>query len=114
MYPPIGHDYGGANYTKTISVAIDGKKKVDCNLGDYAPHNDLVVYSIEVFPEDGLVSVFASSRGKILEPPFDSQFIENDSVSAIRLLAARKGLNYSTLMRMWITERLRREQGDRG
>ena len=36
--------------------------------------------------------------------------LDEESVAAIRVLAARKGLNYSTLMRMWITERLRREQ----
>ena len=35
--------------------------------------------------------------------------LEEETVSAIRRLAAAKGLNYSTLMRMWITERLRKE-----
>lgn len=40
--------------------------------------------------------------------------LDEESIHAIRVLAARKGLNYSTLMRMWITERLRREQGERG
>ncbi|OGS36516.1 MAG: hypothetical protein A3J82_01665 [Elusimicrobia bacterium RIFOXYA2_FULL_69_6] len=36
--------------------------------------------------------------------------LEEDTVSAIKHIAARKGLNYSTLMRMWLTERLVRER----
>ena len=36
--------------------------------------------------------------------------LEPESLAAIQRLAARKGLNYSTLMRMWITERLRQEK----
>ncbi|MFA6029278.1 MAG: hypothetical protein WC969_05455 [Elusimicrobiota bacterium] len=35
--------------------------------------------------------------------------IDEEALSAIRRIALAKGLNYSTLMRMWITERLRRE-----
>jgi len=35
--------------------------------------------------------------------------LEEETVSALRFLAERKGLNYSTLMRMWITERLAQE-----
>ena len=36
--------------------------------------------------------------------------LEEETIEAIRRLAAHKGLNYSTLMRMWITERLRQEK----
>ena len=36
--------------------------------------------------------------------------LEEETLSALRRLAARKGLNYSTLMRMWITERLSQEK----
>ena len=35
--------------------------------------------------------------------------LEEEALEGIKRLAAKKGLNYSTLMRMWITERLRRE-----
>lgn len=35
--------------------------------------------------------------------------LEEETLEAVRRLAAQKGLNYSTLMRMWITERLRDE-----
>ncbi|MFC1521428.1 CopG family antitoxin [Elusimicrobiota bacterium] len=35
--------------------------------------------------------------------------LEEESLDALRRIAARKGLNYSTLMRMWITERLHQE-----
>ncbi|MFH2203674.1 MAG: hypothetical protein ABIJ96_11200 [Elusimicrobiota bacterium] len=35
--------------------------------------------------------------------------IEPETLAAVRKLAAERGLNYSTLMRMWITECLRRE-----
>ena len=36
--------------------------------------------------------------------------LDEDTLDAVRRLAAHKGLNYSTLMRMWITERLRQER----
>ena len=36
--------------------------------------------------------------------------LDEETLADIRRLAAEKGLNYSTLMRMWITERLRREK----
>ena len=36
--------------------------------------------------------------------------LEEETVSAIKHIAAQKGLNYSTLMRMWLTERLVRER----
>ncbi len=35
--------------------------------------------------------------------------LEENTLEAVKRLAAERGLNYSTLMRMWITERLRRE-----
>ncbi len=36
--------------------------------------------------------------------------LEEETVNAIKHIAVHKGLNYSTLMRMWITERLVRER----
>lgn len=38
--------------------------------------------------------------------------LDEATVAAIRRLAEEKGLNYSTLMRMWLTERLRQEAGE--
>ncbi|MFA5138855.1 MAG: CopG family antitoxin [Elusimicrobiota bacterium] len=35
--------------------------------------------------------------------------LEEETLEGVKKLAASKGLNYSTLMRMWITERLRTE-----
>ena len=35
--------------------------------------------------------------------------LEEETLEGVKRLAAERGLNYSTLMRMWITERLRRE-----
>ena len=37
--------------------------------------------------------------------------LEEETLDALRRIAMRKGLNYSTLMRMWITERLSQERG---
>ncbi|HBL15355.1 MAG TPA: hypothetical protein DD417_00965 [Elusimicrobia bacterium] len=37
--------------------------------------------------------------------------MDDAALDAIRRIAARKGLNYSTLMRMWLTERLHLELG---
>ena len=36
--------------------------------------------------------------------------LEEETIAALRRIAAQKGLNYSTLMRMWITERLGQER----
>jgi len=36
--------------------------------------------------------------------------LDEDVLHEVRRIAAGKGLNYSTLMRMWITERLNRER----
>ena len=36
--------------------------------------------------------------------------LEEETLDSIRRLALQKGLNYSTLMRMWLTERLRQEE----
>jgi predicted DNA binding CopG/RHH family protein len=36
--------------------------------------------------------------------------IEEETLEAVKRLAVAKGLNYSTLMRVWITERLREER----
>ena len=35
--------------------------------------------------------------------------LEEATLAGVKRLAAERGLNFSTLMRMWITERLRRE-----
>lgn len=35
--------------------------------------------------------------------------LEEETLAGVKRMAAERGLNYSTLMRMWITERLRRE-----
>ena len=36
--------------------------------------------------------------------------LDEETIADVRRLAGEKGLNYSTLMRMWITERLRHER----
>ncbi|MDE2143333.1 MAG: hypothetical protein KGJ84_13065 [Elusimicrobia bacterium] len=35
--------------------------------------------------------------------------LEEKTLDGIKLIAAKKGLNFSTLVRMWITERLQKE-----
>ena len=35
--------------------------------------------------------------------------LDDDLLNGLKKVAARKGLNYSTLARMWIAERLRKE-----
>ena len=37
--------------------------------------------------------------------------IDDETLIELKKVAARKGLNYSTLARMWITEKLREERG---
>jgi predicted DNA binding CopG/RHH family protein len=58
-----------------------------------------------------------SSKGKVREVRMSfpkprrlvALRLEEKTLKAIRHIAAQKGLNYSTLMRMWITERLNQE-----
>lgn len=37
--------------------------------------------------------------------------MDEETLAGLKEVAKRKGLNYSTLARMWITERLRQERG---
>jgi len=48
--------------------------------------------------------VFVRPRKQVVSIRLDRRMVE-----ALKALAVRKGLGYSTLVRMWVVERLRRE-----
>lgn len=71
---------GGANWTSTVEVDIDGRKKIDCSIGYYCPDR-LSVKEIAIFPEDGIIEILAfNDDGKKVEPALEYQFIENPGV----------------------------------
>lgn len=78
-----------------------GKKKSDKFLREYYEKHSAL--SSGKKPEPILMSLPKPRRLVALR-------LEEETLNALRRLAARKGLNYSTLMRMWITERLSQEK----
>jgi hypothetical protein len=66
--PPPGaekkDDSGGADnheaaWIRHVVIRIDGHKKFNCSIGD-SPTDELVVYGISIYPEDGTVDAAAS------------------------------------------------------
>jgi len=58
-----------SDWTRHVTVRVDGRKKVDCSIGE-SPEGDVFVAGVTVFPEDGTVDVVASdAEGSTLVPP---------------------------------------------
>lgn len=65
--PPETSD--AEEWVQQLVILIDGKKKVDCSLGTVTD-DDLIVYGVQLFPEDGTLLVTASdSEGQGLALP---------------------------------------------
>ena len=87
--PPPGErkkdeDKGGADREPTwirhIVIRIDGHKKFNCSIGD-SPTDELVVYGISIYPEDGTVDAAASDfDGYELTIPKDATKIDSPTV----------------------------------
>lgn len=88
IHPPIGHGYGGANYTAELIATIDGKEKVHCNLGYLAQANNLHVERVVIYPEDQFIQMTATAGdvNKAVNPPIrhclfsDPHVISNESM----------------------------------
>ncbi|MBU1895244.1 hypothetical protein KJ641_00015 [Patescibacteria group bacterium] len=58
LYPAKGYGVGGANPLTTALVTINGKKKIDCNIG-YLPRGSKEVKEIMICPEDDYIRIDA-------------------------------------------------------
>ena len=67
LYPPSGSGMGGAHATTKVQVTINGKKKIDCNIGSL-PGGNQEVSEIMICPEDDFIAIDASNimTGKII------------------------------------------------
>lgn len=76
------------------------KRVSDKTLRDYYEHNSSLASAKEI---KAVSMKFPKPRRLV------ALRLDEPTLNAVRHLAAQKGLNYSTLMRMWITERLHQE-----
>ena len=68
------------DWTRRVTVLVDGRKKVDCSVGD-SPDGEVFVYGVTIFPEDGTIEVAAvDADGEELFPPQDLEGIDHPGV----------------------------------
>ena len=68
---------GEEEWTRRATVHVDGRKKVDCSIGN-SPDGEVFVYGVTLFPEDGTVQVAAvGSDGVELFPPEELERLDN-------------------------------------
>jgi hypothetical protein len=87
--PPPGSskkdDSGGADdqestWIRHVLIRIDGHRKFNCSIGD-SPTDELVVYGISIYPEDGTVDAAASDfDGYELTLPKDATKMDSPTV----------------------------------
>ena len=88
IHPPLGHGYGGSNYTAELIASIDGKEKVHCNMGYLAQANNLHIEKVVIYPEDEFIemSATAGDMNRAVTPPVkhclfdDPHIISNESL----------------------------------
>ncbi len=89
LYPPVGKGVGGALPRTHLEVKIDGKKKIDCNIG-YLPGGGEEVEQIMICPEDNAIFITAydlygvKNKGICGQVNFmdDPELITNDYIRA--------------------------------
>jgi len=75
--PPADEE---SDWTRHLTVRVDGHKKVDCSIG-YSPEGDVFVSGVVVFPENGTVEVTAfDADGGALLPPEELEDLESRGV----------------------------------
>ena len=77
IVPPKGED---DDWTRRVTVLVDGRKKLDCSVGD-SPDGEVFVYGVTIFPEDGTIEVAAvNADGEEVFPPEKLELIDNPGV----------------------------------
>jgi hypothetical protein len=77
ILPPKDKD---EDWTRRVTVLVDGRKKLDCSIGD-SPDGDIYVYGVTIFPEDGTIDVSAvDSDGEEVYPSKELAQISNKGV----------------------------------
>ena len=75
--PPAEQD---ADWTRRVTVLVDGRKKLDCSVGD-SPDGEVFVYGVTIFPEDGTIEVAAvDADGEEVFPPRELELIDHPGV----------------------------------
>lgn len=75
--PPADKD---GDWTRRVTIHVDGRKKLDCSLGN-SPDGDVFVYGVTLFPEDGTIEVAAvDADGEEVFPPHELEVMTNPGV----------------------------------
>lgn len=75
--PPADDD---GDWTRRVTVLVDGRRKLDCSVGD-SPDGEVFVYGVTIFPEDGTIEVAAvDANGEELYPPRELELIDDPGV----------------------------------
>jgi hypothetical protein len=77
IVPPADEE---SDWTRRVTVLVDGRKKLDCSVGD-SPDGEVFVYGVTIFPEDGTIEVAAvDADGQEVYPPRELELIDNPGV----------------------------------
>jgi hypothetical protein len=88
IVPPAEAD---GDFTRRLTVRVDGRKKLDCSVGN-SPGDDIFVYGVTIFPDDGTIEVAAvDADGAELFPPAELELIDNPGVITDDTLAPDPG-----------------------
>jgi len=75
--PPEDED---SDWTRHLTVRVDGRKKVDCSIGS-SPDGEVFVSGVTIYPEEGTVEVAASDDdGETLLPVGELEELNNSGV----------------------------------
>lgn len=68
------------DWTRRVTIHVDGRKKLDCSLGN-SPDGEVFVYGVTLFPEDGTIEVAAvDADGEEVFPPHELEVMTNPGV----------------------------------
>ena len=77
IMPPADEE---SDWTRRVTVLVDGRKKLDCSVGD-SPDGEVFVYGVTIFPEDGTIEVAAiDADGQEVYPPRELELIDNPGI----------------------------------
>ena len=77
IVPPADEE---SDWTRRVTVLVDGRRKLDCSIGD-SPDGSVFVYGVTIFPEDGTIEVAAvDADGQEVFPPRELELIDDPGV----------------------------------